>query len=207
MLELLSDPATLYACGLAFVLGSIPFGLIVARLAGAEDPRKKGSGNIGATNISRVLGFWPWGLLTFVLDFAKGAIPVLALSAGWLSDATSGSPAGAWATALCGVLGHCYTPWLRFNGGKGVATGLGALVVLSPIASGIGMIAFGLTFAATRTGSLSSLAGILGLSIAHLILAPTGPYLWLGGLLIFVILLRHESNLDALLQENEKSFG
>lgn len=207
MLSFLQSPAVLMAGALAFLLGSVPFGLLMARIARGDDPRKKGSGNIGATNISRVLGFWPWGFLTFALDFSKGVIPVLALTQNWISSADGAAdPAGAWAVALCGVIGHCFSPWLRFKGGKGVATGLGALFVLSPIAAVVGIIAFLLAFAATRTGSLSSLSGILALAITHLILAPSGPHLWLGGLLIFIILIRHESNLDALLQSREKTF-
>jgi glycerol-3-phosphate acyltransferase PlsY len=207
MLSHLQSPPVVVACAFAFLLGSIPFGLLMARIARGDDPRQKGSGNIGATNVSRVLGFWPWGFLTFALDFAKGVVPVLALNLGWFSGADEVfGPAAAWAVALCGVIGHCYSPWLRFKGGKGVATGLGALLVLSPIAAMIGVFAFLLSFAATRTGSLSSLSGILALTIAHLILAPGGPYLWLGGLLVFIILLRHESNLDALLQSREKTF-
>jgi glycerol-3-phosphate acyltransferase PlsY len=221
MPEWVPGPATWLACATAFLLGSIPFGLIVARIAGGADPRRSGSGNIGATNISRVMGFWPWGAATFALDLLKGAVPVLALEAGLfaaIAASLTGAAAGgsapeavsavaAWAVGLCAVLGHCYTPWLGFRGGKGVATGLGALAVLSPWASLAGLVAFGLVFAATRVGSISSLSGILGVSVTHLVIAPTGAYLWFGAALVLVILVRHEGNLDALLENREKKFG
>lgn len=196
------------ACGLAFLLGSIPFGLLVARAAqgGADrearkDIRVEGSGNIGATNVSRVLGFWPWGALTFGLDLAKGSAAVLwAMSAGELSTVW------VWAVALACVLGHCYSPWLRFRGGKGVATGFGVVLVLAPIAALAGIVAFGIAFVATRTGSVSSLCGLLTAAACELVIKPVEAHLALGALLMLVILVRHESNLDALLEKNEKIF-
>jgi glycerol-3-phosphate acyltransferase PlsY len=204
----------LAACAGAFALGSIPFGLWVARASGGVDPRTRGSGNIGATNVSRVLGFWPWGFATFALDFGKGLLPALAVRSGWVAGAWDIGGAGlasrdplAWAPGLCAVLGHCYSPWLGFKGGKGVATGLGALAVLSPLAALFGALAFWLAFAATKTGSLSSLSGLLAGAVSHVLLAPVGTYLWIGGALALVILVRHESNLDALLQDREQKFG
>lgn len=203
------------SCLIAFLLGSIPFGLIVSRLADGGDLRQQGSGNIGATNVSRILGFWPWGLLTFVLDLIKGALPVFLLGSGraqWLVANLLYEGAhwevtrmDEWAVALACVLGHCFSPWLRFKGGKGVATGFGAILVLSPLTALVGAAAFGLAFAATRTGSLSSLTGILAAAATHLVYEPLGPHLWIGAALILVILIRHETNLDALLQNREKT--
>ena len=117
-----------------FLLGSIPVGYIVAKAKGI-DIRATGSGNIGATNVWRALG-WQWGVTVLAADILKGLLPTLAAvlltrgqtqASGW---APSGAAWLAMATGLCAVLGHTFTPWLRFKGGKGVATGLGALLAL-----------------------------------------------------------------------------
>ena len=137
-------------CVIAFLMGSIPFGLLVARIFKVKDLTSQGSGNIGATNVSRVLGFWPAGALTFALDLLKGILPVLALlpmgSQIWLGTfglpETDFSATAIWSAGLFAVLGHCYSPWLHFKGGKGVATGFGVLVVLSPLAGLAGILAF-----------------------------------------------------------------
>ena len=199
---------------ISFLIGSIPFGLLIARIYKVKNLRGQGSGNIGATNVSRVLGFWPAGAATFFLDFLKGVLPVLVLMIpgfrGWWSDSLHGpeiTQSFVWATALFSVLGHCYSPWLRFNGGKGVATAFGAILVLSPVAAGVAIAAFGLTFYGTRIGSLSSITGVLVAVIAHLVFEPAGLHLWFGAALVFVILIRHQSNLDALLEDKENRFA
>src|SRR5438876_7394657 len=103
----------------AYLLGSIPFGLLLAKLFGAADVRKSGSGNIGATNVARVVGPLA-GVLTLVLDTAKGAAAV------WLAGRFTGESAMWMTIAACAVLlGHCFPVWLKFKGGKGVATALG----------------------------------------------------------------------------------
>jgi glycerol-3-phosphate acyltransferase PlsY len=205
---------------LAFLIGSIPFGLIIARIFSVNDLRAQGSGNIGATNVSRVLGFWPAGALTLFLDLSKGALCVgLALMPGvqraymgWLSAMDSNwsgfepKLSVIWAIGACAVLGHCYSPWLKFKGGKGVATGLGVVAVLSPISALAGLVAFGLTFWETRIGSLSSITGVLILSLAYVVLNPPGAQLWFGAIIVGTILLRHESNLESLLNGKERQF-
>ncbi|MFO0784102.1 MAG: glycerol-3-phosphate 1-O-acyltransferase PlsY [Phycisphaerales bacterium] len=124
-------------CAASFAAGSIPFGLLLARAKGV-DLRATGSGNIGATNVGRALGR-KWGVVVYFLDAAKGALPVLL--AGWLSGALGANPAHLpastqwwWlAVAICAVLGHMYTPLAGFRGGKGVATGSGALMAIYPV--------------------------------------------------------------------------
>ncbi|MBC7693419.1 MAG: glycerol-3-phosphate 1-O-acyltransferase PlsY [Methylotenera sp.] len=210
----LNSPHSAIILVIAFLLGSIPFGLLVARLFQVKDLSSRGSGNIGATNVSRVLGFWPAGAMTLALDMFKGMLPVILLLppvlAIWADAAglpsTEVSPMLIWATGLAAVLGHCYSPWLKFKGGKGVATGFGVLLILSPWSALTGFAAFVITFLSRRTGSLSSLAGLMVASITHLILYSTAGYLWFGALLILVILIRHESNLNALLESREKTF-
>jgi acyl phosphate:glycerol-3-phosphate acyltransferase len=197
----------------AFLLGSIPFGLLVARFYGGEDLRKKGSGNIGATNVTRVLGFWPAGFFTLLLDALKGAAPVLlALPLGavlwthWFDGSEDFAPIVIWGAGFAAAFGHCFSPWLKFKGGKGVATGFGAIIVLSPWAALGGVLAFALAFLRTRTGSLASIAGLVVASVTHLVLHPVGIHLLPGLALVFMILARHESNLDAHLEDRERKF-
>jgi acyl phosphate:glycerol-3-phosphate acyltransferase len=203
----------------AFVLGSIPFGLLMARIFGGPDLRNSGSGNIGATNVTRVVGFWPAGFLTFLFDALKGTASVLLASSrfegiweGWLEFPAQhwqpGNLALIWTSGLLAVLGHCYSPWLKFRGGKGVATAFGVIAVLSPWAATVGALSFLLTFLSTRVGSLSSLVGLLLVAVTHACLpaSEAGPHLWSGALILFVILVRHERNLDALLEGRESRF-
>jgi glycerol-3-phosphate acyltransferase PlsY len=205
----------------AFLLGSIPFGLIMARAFDVKDLQARGSGNIGATNVSRVLGFWPAGALTFLLDVVKGSLPVLLLSLPGIQSAWTswwdgmGHPGMEitdnviWFTGFCAVLGHCFSPWVRFKGGKGVATGFGVILILTPFAALGGILGFGFTFLKTKLGSLASIVGLSTAAIVHLVLRDHGPYkphLWIGAGLLFLILVRHESNIDSLLEGRERSF-
>jgi len=205
----------------AFLLGSIPFGLLMARAFDVRDLQTRGSGNIGATNVSRVVGFWPAGALTFLLDVVKGAIPVFVLSlpvfqslwtAWWEGLGRSGveiTDNVIWFTGFCSVFGHCFSPWVRFKGGKGVATGFGVILILTPFAALGGIVAFAFTFLRTKLGSLSSIAGLSIAAIVHLVIRDPGSFkshIWIGAALLFLILVRHEPNIDSLLEGQERSF-
>ncbi len=137
----------------AFLTGSIPFGLLVGRWFYDSDIRDAGSGNIGAANVLRSFGRTA-GAAVLVLDALKGALPTV------LELRLAGDGAAATA-ALFTVLGHCYSPWLNFRGGKGVATWLGALCVLSGLAGLVFAIVWGAIVARTRIASLGSLAATL----------------------------------------------
>ncbi|WP_306589514.1 glycerol-3-phosphate 1-O-acyltransferase PlsY [Geothrix sp. 21YS21S-4] len=137
-------------CLAAFLSGSIPFGLLLVKLAGKGDVRTHGSGNIGATNVSRV-GGKALGVVTLLLDVLKGFLPVfLAKKVGFGADALA-------LFALAAVLGHVFTPWLKFQGGKGVATALGVIVAADPamVLLPLGMFVFVLWL--TRHVSLGSI--------------------------------------------------
>ena len=159
--------------GLSFVAGSIPFGLLIARARGV-DIRLHGSRNIGATNVWRVLGKGP-GLLCFALDVLKGAAPV-ALAGLWLgvlgAPAMPPRDAALWmAVAAAAMLGHMFTPFAGFRGGKGVATGLGACAALWPavsVAAAAALLAWLVSARATRYVGLSSCiaAGVLPVAVA-----------------------------------------
>src|SRR5512135_1197327 len=143
----------------AFACGSIPFGLLLVKLAGKGDVRAHGSGNIGATNVSRV-GGKGLGMVTLLLDIAKGFLPVfLARQADFPVDMQA-------AIALCATAGHVFTPWLRFRGGKGVATALGAALAYRAVAVLPSLGLFLLLVALTRYVSLGSIVGALALPVS-----------------------------------------
>ena len=136
-----------------FLAGSIPFGLLVGKRLGV-DIREKGSGNIGATNVTRVLGVGA-GIVVAILDIAKGALPV------WYARHHGGVPTMVgWAA----ILGHCFSPWLGGRGGKGVATAFGVFLVISPVMAAVAIVVFGAVLAITRVPTLGSLAGIAAIT-------------------------------------------
>ncbi|MEW6745828.1 MAG: glycerol-3-phosphate 1-O-acyltransferase PlsY [Planctomycetota bacterium] len=198
----------------AFLLGAIPFGFLVARLKGF-DIRTVGSGNIGATNVGRVLGR-RWGGTVFLLDFLKGLLPVLGLRAGLLGPLAATAPVGVrpeLLAALAPILGHIYSPFLGFRGGKGVATSLGAFVALSPVESSIALVAWAVVLKISATMALASLTGAW-LLVALLVLL-RGRAMWseerdllvVALLLALLITWRHRSNITRLLRGEEAKVG
>ncbi len=137
---------------LGFAAGAVPFGVILARAIAGVDIQDHGSGNIGATNVARVIGVVP-GAIVLVLDAAKGALPT------WLALGTASDPRVALATGAAAILGHCFSPWLGFRGGKGVATAFGVFLVIAPELAAIAIVVFVIVFATTRVAALGSLAG------------------------------------------------
>jgi acyl phosphate:glycerol-3-phosphate acyltransferase len=200
----ISTEAWLTVAG-GYLLGSIPFGLLLGKLFGAKDVREHGSGNIGATNVSRVAGPVA-GILTLVLDTAKGAAAVWIASRVSQQNATMIMLAGL--AALCG---HCFSIWLRFKGGKGVATGLGVFGALCPLAALCGIVVFALTVAVWRYVSLGSLAGAASLPLLiYLLWAPghAPPLAVSFGTLAAAALIfyKHRANLQRLAAGNEPKF-
>lgn len=193
----------------AYLLGAIPFGYVIGRMRGV-DLFREGSGNIGATNTARVLGR-RWGILVFLLDFAKGAIPVavaipLAKS---LHDETMPPNLLRVGAALLAFLGHLFPIYLGFRGGKGVATGAGAVCVLAPLPAAIAILAWGVVFLASRTISIASLAAVGTLAIGgvlqpHAFSADTLPitlFLMAGAAMVAV---KHRANIRRCLEGTEK---
>ena len=185
----------------AYLLGSIPFGLMVSRFLKGPDPRTLGSGNLGAANLYRLLGLKA-GALTFLGDALKGALPVL-LASFWLSLP------GAWqdsAVAVVGgaaVLGHVFPIYLQFKGGKGVATALGVVTAVSPWAALTLVLVYILALAKTRIFSLSALICAWLLPLAMGLFAASKPYLLLAGFLSALVLVCHRKNLERLFKGEE----
>jgi len=190
----------------ACLLGSIPFGVLFTRLFGGGDVRKVGSGNIGATNVARAAGAVP-AILTLLFDFAKGAVPV------WLAARLS-SESATWMmiAALAAFLGHCFPIWLKFRGGKGVATAAGAFLVLCPAALLGSVILFLIVFFFCRYVSLASISAAAAMPLLiYLLWAPhhAPPLIVTFGSLAaaVIIIYKHDGNIQRLVQGEEPKFS
>ncbi|QDT40795.1 Glycerol-3-phosphate acyltransferase [Gimesia alba] len=196
----------------SYFAGSVPFGLLTAKIVAGTDIRKVGSGNIGATNVARTLGA-KWGILVLLLDALKGLLPVLFIPALFVSP---DSPDFDHARVLSGVatiLGHMFPIWLGFRGGKGVATSLGVILVLGPWSTLIAVGAFALTFLVTRIVALSSILAAFAFGVAQFVQLGTSAFSqqkW--SLAVFsiavplLIIVRHWSNVGRILRGEEKKF-
>ena len=195
----------------SYLLGSIPFGYLAGRLVGI-DIRQAGSGNVGATNVVRVLGKG-YGYPVFALDVLKGfaAVKIAMLMApGGPPEWNSPEMFGILA-AVSSVLGHLYPPWLKFKGGKGVATSAGALLALTQVATLIGVAIWIIVFWLTRYVSLASITAAIVLPIVILLVSSRDQNK--GKLLVYasacvavVVIWRHRSNVSRLMRGTEPRF-
>jgi acyl phosphate:glycerol-3-phosphate acyltransferase len=195
----------------SYLLGSIPFGYLAGRIAGI-DIRKCGSGNVGATNVTRTLGKG-YGYPVFVADFLKGfgAVKMSMLIATGLQPEWNSSEMFGIVAAISSVIGHSFPVWLRFKGGKGVATSAGALFGLAPIAALVGAAIWILTFWFTRYVSVASIAAAAALPFIILMTTwlsrTAGKSLFYSSLcLAAVVIWRHRSNLSRLMRGTEPRF-
>jgi glycerol-3-phosphate acyltransferase PlsY len=200
----------LLCVAIAYLCGSLPWGLWIGRLARGVDVRTLGSGNLGATNVYRSLGP-ALGILTLVLDIAKGVLPVWLLPQAAIA---AGFPGGhEWcrlAVGFAAVAGHVWTFLAGFKGGKGVATTAGVLLALAPAAFGIFAVVFVLVVAITRFISLGSTLGAAAFAVALAFLAPGGwrsPTFLLGLLLALLVVFRHRDNFRRLSRGEERRFS
>lgn len=205
---------TLIAAALtAYLVGSIPFGFIIGQCHGL-DIRKEGSGNIGATNVTRVIGPW-WGKLCFLLDFLKGFVPV-GIAAQLVQLEISADPLHLLAplAALAVVFGHIFPVYLKFKGGKGIATAAGAIFPLCPLAVICGLLSWVILFLITRYVSVASIAAAVVLPLVAVLLfvlkgrgAPDSAV----SVILFILLgilaiVKHKSNIVRLLNGTENRF-
>jgi acyl phosphate:glycerol-3-phosphate acyltransferase len=185
---------------LAYVIGSVPFALLLARRWSAVDLRRVGSGNLGAANVFRASGATA-GVLVAVLDIGKGALSVT------LARYLSHEAAAPAAAGLAAILGHIYPVWLRFRGGKGVATACGVFSVLTPVAMAPALAVFALTVWLTKYISLGSVLATIALPpIAYLAGSPA-PAFGSSAAAAALIVFRHRSNLLRLLRGDERRLG
>ena len=194
---------------LSYLLGTIPWSFLAARLLGGVDLRRVGGGNLGATNVFRALGTKA-ALAVLVLDAAKGVVPVLVFARLPAPPAPLGAADFATLCATSAVLGHMFPFFLRFRGGKGIATSAGAFAALAPVAFlgtlGVFVLAFALS------GGIVSLGSLLGALTLPLLLALLGTRhgkldavgLGLVGVLVVIVWIRHAANIDRLRRGSEK---
>jgi glycerol-3-phosphate acyltransferase PlsY len=192
---------------LAYLLGGIPFGYLLAKTIGGVNIKESGSGNIGATNVLRVLKekdpklAKKLGALTLFLDAIKGALVILIAKYFGANDYV------LYSIGVFAVIGHCYSPFLNFEGGKGVATGFGVLLTLIPIPSLIALVVWFVFAKVVKISSLSSLIALLSLVISSYILYPNGlPNIHTQAPLLiitFIIFYKHIPNIKRLIKKEE----
>ena len=196
------SPALIAAIAAGYLMGSIPFGLVLTRMAGLGDIRRIGSGNIGATNVLRT-GNKSLAVVTLLLDLGKGALVVLVVSRNWgfVGPMDAGLFAG-----LATVLGHNFPVWLQFRGGKGVATTMGVLLgSLFPV----GAVACGAWLLTAAVFRYSSLAALVALTSAPVYAAWIGatPVALAAGALTLLSIFTHRANIERLIQGQEPKIG
>jgi len=185
---------------LCYLVAAIPTGVVLARVLGYEDVRGKGSGNIGATNVYRVAGKLP-GVLTLLGDIVKGLLPLLVIEKN-----LEPSPAQLGTLAAVAIVGHCYPVYLRFKGGKGVATALGIFLVIAPFAVLGAAVVFLLTVGLSRFISLGSVLAALSMPLLVLFLDRPQP-IAAGTLFIALLVVwRHRTNIKRLFEGSENRF-
>jgi glycerol-3-phosphate acyltransferase PlsY len=199
-------PNSLVLFAVAYLLGSIPFGLLLAKLLGGKDVRKSGSGNIGATNVARVAGPAA-GIVTLLLDAAKGALAV------WVAGRYSEQSAAAIMLAgIAALVGHCFPVWLKWKGGKGVATALGVFLMLSPLAALGGVLFFLAVVLLWRYVSLGSVSAAAAMPLLVYFLWAPGhapPPVVISGTLLAsaLVIVKHDANLQRLVDGTEPKFS
>ena len=196
----------------AYLVGSVPFSLLIAKFFGGVDLREHGSGNVGATNVARTMGA-KWGIAALLCDAAKGMVSVGVIPLVISMSAEYQIHQGVLG-AILAVLGHMFPVWLKFRGGKGVATALGAVIILAPWITLYAFISFVFVVFATRIISLASMVAAVTFSIAQLTIS--GKELWTGyawSLGVFsvavplLIIFQHRANIGRLLRGEESKLS
>ena len=192
----------------AYILGSVPNALWIGKVFKGIDIREHGSKNTGSTNAARVLGA-KLGILTLILDISKGAIPValsLFMKANLLENITGISNLDFIMIGIFAIVGHSFSIFMKFKGGKAVATTVGVFTVLVPKALLLAAVVFFVIFALTRYVSVSSITAAISLPIFIFFLYGDIPYTVFGGIITILIIVKHKSNIQRLLNGTESRF-
>jgi glycerol-3-phosphate acyltransferase PlsY len=181
----------------SYLLGATPTSYIAGKVGRGIDLREHGSKNLGATNVYRILG-WKYAIPVALFDIAKGAVPVLVFShPAWLSVAVGAAA----------VLGHMFSPYVSFKGGKGVATAAGVFLALAPVAVLLAILVWGLCLWLTGYVSLSSIVAVLTVPVSISLLQPGSPYtFWASVALVALIIFAHRRNISRLVAGTENRF-
>jgi len=183
-----------------FLIGGIPSGLLIGKLVGGADIRTAGSHNIGATNVYRVIGIIP-ALLTLACDLLKGYLLLLILGS------TTHHPWLLACTGLAAIAGHDFSPYLKFKGGKGVATSLGVFLYVSPLATMVSISVWVVVVALVRIVSLASIGAAIVLPVMIWALGYPLPILFAGSLACILLIARHKKNIERLCRGEEARLG
>lgn len=196
------DRTTLYIIFVvvSYLIGSIPTGIIISRLMGKGDPRKAGSGNIGATNVGRTSGKLA-GILTLLGDAVKGALPV------FVTYQIAPESLLISLVGLAAFLGHLFPVYLGFKGGKGVATGLGVMVVICPLATALSAVVFAVVAYFKRYVSLASMIAAAMLPVFMSFLPRGKNYVGMGVVVAVLIIFKHKENIKRLVAGTENRIG
>jgi glycerol-3-phosphate acyltransferase PlsY len=190
----------------AYLIGAIPFGVALAKLFGGVNIRQNGSGSIGATNVLRVIKerdpklAKKLAVATFACDALKAPLVMIAAKLAGLDENT------LWTIAVLAVIGHCFSPYLLFEGGKGVATGVGAVMVMLPLEAALGLIAWYIVGKALKISSLASLAGMTTAVALSFVIHPEMPAIGTHAPIVicgFIILYKHIPNIIRLIKKEE----
>jgi len=184
----LMHPQVLLLIIFAYLLGSIPVGLILSKRFKNVDPRQISSGNIGATNVSRAAGY-KIGAITLLLDVIKGALPILLAISFEFS-----LPVQAF-SGFIAFLGHCFPVWLYFKGGKGVATAVGVVLILSPLLTAIGVLGFSLGYGIKKQVAAGSIVGALAIIGFDFFVMENRLAAWILVMMCLIVIFRHQSNI------------
>ena len=201
-MDFITNPNALFFIA-AYLVGGIPFGLILAKKFAGVDVKASGSKSIGATNVLRVVKETnpalakKLGIATLALDAFKGVFVLIVAHFVGLSEAT------LWGIAVLAVLGHCFSPYLNFEGGKGVATGMGVMLFMLPIETIIALIVWAIMAKTVRISSVSSLTGVLSLLIASFIIHPQMAHAPVV-LIVFILFYKHIPNIIRVIKGEEK---
>lgn len=199
---------TVILMAIAYILGSIPNAVWIGKAFKGIDVREHGSKNAGSTNAARVLGA-KLGIFTLVLDISKGAFPVflaLLLKAQSLENILGISGIDTVLVGICAIVGHSFSVFMKFKGGKAVATTVGVFIVIVPKALLLAAVVFFTVFALTKYVSLSSITGAASLPILVYLLYSDIPYTVFAGIVAFLIIIRHRSNISRLIKGEESKF-
>ena len=187
---------------MAYLVGGIPFGLLLAKKFAGVDVKASGSGSIGATNVLRVVKeknptlAKKLGAITLALDAFKGVFVLAIAYFIGLSEAT------LWGIAVLAVIGHCFSPYLNFEGGKGIATGMGVMMFMLPFETIVALVVWGVSAKTIRISSVSSLLGVLSLLISSFIIDPTMSHAPVV-LIVFILFYKHIPNIIRVVQGKE----
>jgi len=201
-MDFITNPNALFFIS-AYLVGGIPFGLILAKKFAGVDIKASGSKSIGATNVLRVVKETnpqlakKLGIATLALDALKGVLVLTIAYFVGLSEAT------LWGIAVLAVLGHCFSPYLNFEGGKGVATGMGVMMFMLPLETLIALVVWAIMAKTVRISSVSSLTGVLSLLIASFIIHPQMAHAPVV-IIVFILFYKHIPNIIRVIKGEEK---